>query len=172
MDTAQQQREHILQAITALEAQRAVLGSQVVDTALSGLRQQLAAFDPPVTQTPDINEASGFERRILTIFFSDVVGSVSIAEQLDPEDWLEIINQVHQLAGRFIQEHGGEVLQYQGDGLVAAFGVHQPSERDPEQAILAGLALQAALPGPGLAPASEHPLSNARRHPYRAGSDR
>jgi class 3 adenylate cyclase len=32
------------------------------------------------------------ERRTITILFSDVKGSTALAESLDPEDWLEIMN--------------------------------------------------------------------------------
>ena len=32
------------------------------------------------------------ERRILTVLFCDVVSSTAMAEQLDPEEWTEIMN--------------------------------------------------------------------------------
>ena len=34
----------------------------------------------------------GHERRTVTILFSDVKGSTAMAEDLDPEDWLEIMD--------------------------------------------------------------------------------
>jgi class 3 adenylate cyclase len=75
------------------------------------------------------------ERRIVTILFGDIVGSATIAEQLDPEDWREIVEQVHKAAGDIILSHDGKVLQYLGDGILAVFGAEQASERDPERAI-------------------------------------
>ncbi|MCK5053318.1 MAG: adenylate/guanylate cyclase domain-containing protein, partial [Anaerolineales bacterium] len=75
------------------------------------------------------------ERRIVTILFSDIVGSTSIAEQLDPEEWREIVESVHQLAGEIVLQHRGIVLQYLGDGMLAIFGAEHASERDPERAI-------------------------------------
>ena len=87
------------------------------------------------------------ERRIVTILFSDIVGSTSIAEQLDPEEWREIVESVHQLAGEIVLQHRGIVLQYLGDGMLAIFGAEHASERDPERAIRAALDLARQVPG-------------------------
>ena len=81
------------------------------------------------------------ERRIVTILFSDVVGSTSIAQQLDPEDWREIVSSVHRLAGKVVLGYRGHVLQYLGDGMLAIFGIQSASERDPERAIQSALEL-------------------------------
>lgn len=81
------------------------------------------------------------ERRIVTILFSDIVGSTPIAEQLDPEEWREIVEQAHGLSGEIILAHRGKVLQYLGDGILAIFGADHPSERDSERAIRAALEL-------------------------------
>lgn len=86
------------------------------------------------------------ERRIITILFSDIVGSTPIAEQLDPEEWREIVESVHRLAGEIVLAHSGKVLQYLGDGILAIFGADQPSERDPERAIRAALDLVHQVP--------------------------
>ncbi|MCJ7566108.1 MAG: tetratricopeptide repeat protein [Anaerolineales bacterium] len=86
------------------------------------------------------------ERRIVTILFSDIVGSTPIAEQLDPEEWREIVESVHQLGGEIVLKHQGLVLQYLGDGLLAIFGAEHASERDPERAINAALELTHQVP--------------------------
>ena len=86
------------------------------------------------------------ERRIVTILFSDIVGSTSIAEQLDPEEWREIVESVHQLGGEIVLKHQGLVLQYLGDGMLAIFGAEHASERDPERAIRAALELVQQIP--------------------------
>ena len=44
-----------------------------------------------------------------------------------------------------IYRYGGEVDQFRGDGLVAFFGATQAHEDDPERAVLAALAMQAAI---------------------------
>ena len=75
------------------------------------------------------------DRRIVTILFTDIVNSSLIASRLDPEDWREVVAAVHRMAGDTVQEYGGTVVQYLGDGLLALFGVHSSSERDPESAV-------------------------------------
>lgn len=46
------------------------------------------------------------------------------------------------MAGKVVISRHGSVLQYLGDGLLAAFGVTQVSEQDPENALRAGLEIQ------------------------------
>jgi class 3 adenylate cyclase len=66
--------EQIRSAIAGLEAQRALLGDAVVEPALYALRQQLATL---AEHAPALNLAQ--DRRLVTIFFSDVVGSVTLS---------------------------------------------------------------------------------------------
>ncbi|MCH7663735.1 MAG: AAA family ATPase, partial [Chloroflexi bacterium] len=82
------------------------------------------------------------ERRVLSILFCDVVGSTSMAEKLDPEDWAEIMDDAfdHLIAPIFRYE--GTVARLMGDGLLAFFGAPIAHEDDPKRAVLAGLAIQ------------------------------
>ena len=64
---------------------------------------------------------------------------------MDAEDWRVVVNVVHTIVGQAIQKHDGVVMQYQGDGVVAIFGIPTPHEQDPENAIRAGLEIQAEL---------------------------
>ncbi len=133
--------EQVRTAMAALEAQRALLGEAVVETALAGLRQQLAALEAAAAAAPEPLE----ERRLLTILFIDIVGSTALAEQLDPEEWRQTVAGFHASAGAAITAQGGSVAQYLGDGQLAFFGAQQASERDPENAVRAALDLQAAV---------------------------
>jgi class 3 adenylate cyclase/tetratricopeptide (TPR) repeat protein len=137
----QTQLEQLYHSMAVLEAQRALLGDAVVEPALAGLRQQVAALQtqPAADLTPVE------ERRILTILFADVVGSTALAEKQDPEEWRQIIAQIHATVGDIIANHNGAVVQYLGDGLLAFFGAKQAGERDPENAIRAALESQGAL---------------------------
>ena len=135
----QAQLQQLRQSLQMLKAQRAVLGA-AIEPALAALQQQIAALEREQAAT-----ASSEERRIVTAFFSDIVGSTALAEKLDPEDWQQIVAEIQALGGRVIQKYEGTVLQYLGDGLLAIFGAPQPSERDPENAVRAALELQASL---------------------------
>lgn len=145
-DSPLSQQENLRKAIAALDAQRAVLGDAVVETALAPLRAQLAALESEPTTTPTRQthrEAAPLEeRRLITILFSDIVGSTSLAEKLDPEEWRAIVGQLHSRAGDIIAQHHGQVAQYLGDGLLALFGAQASSEADAENAIRAALDIQ------------------------------
>ena len=135
-DSVEAQLAQLRTTIATLEAQRTVLGPALVDPALAGLRQQLATLE--AQQHPSPVE----ERRLITILFTDIVGSTSLAEKLDLEEWRQAVARVHSTSGDLIAHQGGKVVQYLGDGLLALFGAEQTSERDPENAIHAALEIQ------------------------------
>jgi class 3 adenylate cyclase/predicted ATPase len=135
----QAQLEQLRASLQVLEAQRVLLGD-AIEPALQAVRAQIAALEADL-----LPPTSAEERRIVTVLFSDIVGSTSLAEDMDAEDWRTVVNVVHTIVGRAIQRHGGVIMQYQGDGVVAIFGVPAPHEQDPENAIRAGLEMQAEL---------------------------
>jgi class 3 adenylate cyclase/predicted ATPase len=85
------------------------------------------------------------ERRQLTVMFCDLVGSTELASRLDPEDLRTIIGAYQGRASELINNHGGFVAKYLGDGLLAYFGYPLAHEDDAERAVRAGLALTAAI---------------------------
>ncbi|CAG0936847.1 Adenylate cyclase 1 [Thermoflexales bacterium] len=135
----QVQLEQLRASLQVLEAQRALLGN-TIEPALEAVRTQIAALEAnlmPPTSTE--------ERCIVSVLFSDIVGSTALAENMDAEDWRTVVNVVHSLVGQAIQKYGGLILQYQGDGVVALFGLPSPHELDPENAVRAGMEMQAEL---------------------------
>ena len=139
-DALQIELDRLRAALAGLEAQQAVLGEAIVAPAIDSLREKIAALDRREREAAEPSPAE--ERRIVTILFTDIVGSTALAEKLDPEDWREIVAAIHGMAGRLIQQHHGSVVQYLGDGLLALFGAQTPSERDPENAVHAALDIQ------------------------------
>jgi len=99
---------------------------------------QDSASKNPVAR-PNRNRAG--ERRIITVLFCDVVGSTALAEQFDPEDWADIMNEVFEYLNEPIYRFGGTVARLMGDGILALFGAPFAHEDDPERAVLAGLAI-------------------------------
>lgn len=144
-DSISEQIEKLQAALAALQAQRPVLGD-VIEPALSAAQEKLQALRAQVPQPLPADE-----RRQITLFFSDVVGSVTLAESLDPEDWRAVIGAVQHKIGTIVTAHGGMIAQYQGDGLIAFFGAQGLREQDVEQAVLAALQAQAAIPQLALA---------------------
>ena len=127
-----EQVNNLNQAIAALEAQRQTLGDAVVDSALAPLREKLAEV-----QSQRLEQ----QRKLATILFTDVVGSTRIAQQLDPEEVVDLMDgALKRLAGP-VEGHGGHVTRFQGDGFKAVFGLPVAHENDPEMAIRAGLGI-------------------------------
>jgi class 3 adenylate cyclase/predicted ATPase len=91
-------------------------------------------------------EAATAERRQLTVMFCDLVGSTSLSTRLDPEDLRDIIGAYHRRSAEIIQQNGGFVAKYMGDGVLAYFGYPEARENDAERAVQAGLDLVAAAP--------------------------
>ena len=120
-------------AIAALEAQRPVLGSAIVDAALAPLLAQQQAN----------NRTAPPRRRHVSVLFLDVVGSTALSKTIDPEDLLDIMDSALQSFSARVIERGGKVLLYAGDSLIAAFGAETAREDDAERAVLAGLDLLA-----------------------------
>ncbi|NIM94557.1 MAG: AAA family ATPase [Anaerolineales bacterium] len=82
------------------------------------------------------------ERKPVTILFTDIVGSTTIAEKLDPEVWKEIVEGAHRRVGEAIYRYEGTVAQLLGDGVLAFFGAPITHEDDPIRAVRAAMDIQ------------------------------
>jgi class 3 adenylate cyclase/tetratricopeptide (TPR) repeat protein len=85
------------------------------------------------------------ERKPVTIMFTDIAGSTSLAEKLDPEEWKEIVSGAHQRVSEAVYRYEGTIAQLLGDGVLAFFGAPITHEDDPLRAVRAGLDLQRAI---------------------------
>jgi class 3 adenylate cyclase len=85
------------------------------------------------------------ERRVVTMMFCDVKGSTAAAEQLDPEEWSEIINGAFEHMIRPVYTYEGTVARLMGDSILAFFGAPLAHEDDPQRAVLAGLDILANM---------------------------
>ena len=135
--TEQQQLEA---AIAALQHQRATLGDAAVDSLLAAATARLAVMDgAPASPAAPTDPAQAL--RQVTIVFLDVVGSTSLAQHLDPEAIGAVMDGALARATLVVDGHGGRVLQYAGDSLLAVFGGDEAREDDVERAVRCGLAL-------------------------------
>jgi class 3 adenylate cyclase len=55
------------------------------------------------------------ERRQLTVLFCDLVGSTPLSQQLDAEEWREVIAQYQQAAAGAVARFGGHVAKNLGE---------------------------------------------------------
>jgi class 3 adenylate cyclase/tetratricopeptide (TPR) repeat protein len=79
------------------------------------------------------------ERKLDTLVFVDLVGSTALAESLDPEDVLGLLELYYSRLRAELERCGGTVEKYIGDAIVTHFGVPIAHEDDPERAVRAGL---------------------------------
>jgi class 3 adenylate cyclase/predicted ATPase len=109
-------------------------------------RLQAQALPPAASPQPHImEEIPQAERRQLTILFCDLVGSTALSVRFDPEDLREVVRAYHTCVAAVVQQHGGFVAKYMGDGVLAYFGYPQAQEDAAEQAVRTGLALVDAV---------------------------
>ena len=94
---------------------------------------------PPSPLPADETHGVADEVRPVTILFADIVGSTALGERLAPEETKALVGECVTIMSRAVEEYGGTVQAYQGDGICAYFGVPVAHENDPERAALAGL---------------------------------
>ena len=112
----------------AILRQDAALGAQPPEP----VRPATPAEEQPAPPTED-------ELRPVTVLFADIVGSTGLGELLPPEDVKALVGECVSQMALAVEEYGGTVQAFQGDGICAYFGVPHAHEDDPERAARAGL---------------------------------
>src|SRR5437762_1755590 len=79
------------------------------------------------------------EMRPITALFADIAGSTGLGERLGPDEVKALIGECVTRMSGAVEELGGTVQAYMGDGICAYFGVPQAHEDDPERAARAAL---------------------------------
>jgi adenylate cyclase len=74
----------------------------------------------------------GAVRRECTVLFSDLRGFTSFSESLEPDIVVEVLNSYLGSMSDTIMDHGGTLVTYMGDGIMAVFGapLDQPDHAD------------------------------------------
>src|ERR687887_40276 len=85
------------------------------------------------------------ERRLVTALFADVSGFTSLADRLDPEELLEVIDPVIAALSSVVGRHEGYVEKFAGDALMALFGAPVSHEDDAARALRAALEMHREL---------------------------
>lgn len=83
--------------------------------------------------------ATAAERRHLTVFFADLIGSTELTNRFDPEDMRTLLQRYQDAVAGAVSRYGGYVAKYLGDGLLVFFGWPRAYEDHAVRAIKAGL---------------------------------
>src|SRR5215211_5871255 len=87
------------------------------------------------------------ERKMVTVLFVDVVGSLGLAERLDPEEWRSVMDRCLAILCEGSHRFEGMVETFTGDGLMALFGAPLAQEDHAARACHAALRLLEQLGG-------------------------
>jgi adenylate cyclase len=85
------------------------------------------------------------ERRVVTVVFTDLRGSTALADTLDAESVVGIVNTYLRAKARVIVDRGGIIDKFTGDGLMAIFGAMSDAPTGARAAAAAALDIRAAL---------------------------
>ena len=85
------------------------------------------------------------ERRMVTILFCDLSDSTGLSAELEPEQFAELLEQIRRIADQIIPAHSGEVIRWDGDGMICLFGVPDALEDAGRRATEAAIDMAAAL---------------------------
>jgi adenylate cyclase len=115
------------------------------------LHQRLARYVPGAL-------AAGLERgeeiapreREVSVFFVDIRGYTRFAESRSPEEIFAAVSRYTDAVSRLVGEHGGAVVEFHGDGLMAVFGAPSPLPAKERAAVDAARAVAGAVPRLGL----------------------
>lgn len=100
------------------------------------------------------------ERRLVTALFADISGFTSLADRLDPEHLMEVIDPIIETMTNIVGKYDGYIEKFGGDALLALFGAPTAHDDDALRALLVAQEMHAALPGlQRLLPADAPPLS-------------
>ncbi|MEU0187479.1 adenylate/guanylate cyclase domain-containing protein [Streptomyces sp. NPDC006207] len=84
-------------------------------------------------------------RRIVTVLFVDLVGSTSLAENVDPEALRTAMDRYYAACTAAIADQGGVTEKFIGDAVMAVFGAHRTTGDEAFHAVKAALAVRSSL---------------------------
>jgi class 3 adenylate cyclase len=82
------------------------------------------------------------ERKVVTVFFADLLDFTAKAQPVDPEDVRAFLSPYHARIRSELERFGGTVEKFAGDAVMAIFGAPAAHEDDPERAVRAALAIR------------------------------
>ena len=97
-----------------------------------------------ILKRPEMLKLGG-ERRIATAFFSDIKSFTTVSEMLSPEDLVAQLNEYLSAMTKVVLKYNGYLDKYEGDAIMAIFGIPVHQDDHAERACLAALEMQEIL---------------------------
>ncbi len=130
----------VIAAIVAIAATAAIHGLTVAFER-ANTRDAFARFVPESVVDQVLEDAEGVRlggvRGEATVMFSDLRGFTSFAETLEPEQVIAALNRYLTAMSEAILDHGGTLVAYMGDGIMAVFGAPLKQDDHADRALAA-----------------------------------
>lgn len=81
----------------------------------------------------------------VTVLFSDIRGFTTLTEELGAHGTVSLLNEYFTLMVECIQREGGMLDKFQGDAIMAAFGIPLSHDDDGDRAVRAAIAMMSTL---------------------------
>ena len=137
-------------------------------TRIAAERSTLARFHSPLLLDQILREPDFLEKPVrqdVAVMFLDLSGSTGVAEALGPEGSRDLLSAMQTLVEGEVTAHGGVVINYMGDGVLAVFGLPKPRSDDAARALATVEALRCSM----TAWLSELPPAARERLDFRIG---
>jgi adenylate cyclase len=109
----------------------------------------LAQFPRPIAERlarqPVLTGIPSERVETVTVLLSDVRGFTQLASLMEPEEVVQMLNDMFQALTPIVLKNNGTVDKYVGDALLAVFGSPDPDEMQWEHALKAALEMQEAI---------------------------
>jgi len=130
--------------LQARQETKMLLGQQAM------IRQTFERFVAPqvvelLLRDPDRVKLGG-DLQEITVMFTDLENFTTLSEVTPPHELLRVLNRYHELVSRLVEQHGGIVNKFMGDGVMVLFNTPVARENHARGAVDAALAIRAALP--------------------------
>ena len=89
------------------------------------------------------------ELRLVSVLFCDLVGSTSMAEHRDDDEFRELLDGYYEVAKTVVARYGGTIQKFIGDAVVAVWGTPRALEDDAGRTVRAALELVDSVVGYG-----------------------
>jgi adenylate cyclase len=117
-------------------------------TRIAAERSTLARFHAPVLLDQLLKEPDFLEKPVrqdVAVMFLDLSGSTGMAEALGPEWTRDLLSAMQTLVEGEVTAHGGVIITYMGDGVLAVFGLPKPRSDDAARALATVEALHESM---------------------------
>lgn len=98
-----------------------------------------------IVGAPDEAEVLRTRRTEITVLFADLRGFTAFANAATPDQVVSALNTFHATCGPLIEESGGTLERFLGDGLMVLFGAPVPMEKPAQRAVDLATAIRTSV---------------------------